>query len=141
MIMVRFNTTIAINAPIEKIWSILSNVGHFSEWESGVVKVEGDTSLGSKIRLYSEVSPGKAFPLKVTEFEPNHKMTFASGMPLGLFRGVRTYVLNKVNDSVIFEMTETYTGPMASMITKSIPDLNPSFKKFANGLKKESEKK
>ncbi len=39
-----------------------------------------------------------------------------------------------------FDMVEVYTGPMASLTTKSIPDLNPSFKKFAEGLKKESEK-
>jgi hypothetical protein len=32
-------------------------------------------------------------------------------------------------------MREEYTGPMAGAIGKSIPDLNPSFVQFANGLK------
>lgn len=33
-----------------------------------------------------------------------------------------------------------YTGLMAGMIAKSIPDLQPSFEKFAQGLKAESER-
>jgi uncharacterized protein YndB with AHSA1/START domain len=138
--MLQFTATTTINAPVEKIWTKLSDVESFPSWESGVTKVEGTASLGSKLKLYSEVSPGRAFPLKVTEFEPNEKMTFASGMPLGLFKGARTYTLTgNGNGGVRFEMTEVYTGPLAPMITKSIPDLNPSFKKFADGLKRESE--
>jgi hypothetical protein len=32
-------------------------------------------------------------------------------------------------------MREDYTGPLAGMIAKSIPDLSPSFERFATGLK------
>ena len=37
-------------------------------------------------------------------------------------------------------MTEVYSGLMAGMITKSIPDLQPSFDEFAVALKAEAEK-
>lgn len=57
-------------------------------------------------------------------------------MPLGLFKGVRTYRLSPEGDgSTRFEMRETYSGPLAGMITRSIPDLQPSFDQFARGLK------
>jgi hypothetical protein len=138
--MLQFSASTMINAPIEKIWAILSDVGNFASWNSGVAKVEGSAALGSKIKLFSEVSPGKAFPLKVTAFEPNSKMVFASSMPFGLFKGERTYTLTNTGADVKFDMTEIYTGPLAAMITKSIPDLNPSFQKFADGLKAEAEK-
>jgi hypothetical protein len=39
-----------------------------------------------------------------------------------------------------FHMREEYTGPMLGMIWKSIPDLGPSFKEFASGLKARAEK-
>jgi hypothetical protein len=135
-----FSSTIVISVPLEKIWNILSQVSNYPQWQSGVTKVEGTASLGSKIRLYSEVSPGRAFPLTVTSFEPTTKMTFVGGMPLGLFTGTRTYLLTATQGGIRFDMDEIYTGPLAPLFTKSIPDLNPSFQKFANGLKLEAEK-
>jgi hypothetical protein len=36
-------------------------------------------------------------------------------------------------------MREEYTGPLAGLIGKSIPDLGPSFTQFANGLKQRVE--
>jgi hypothetical protein len=36
-------------------------------------------------------------------------------------------------------MREEYTGPLAGMIFKSIPDLGPSFRQFAEGLKQTAE--
>ena len=36
-------------------------------------------------------------------------------------------------------MHEEYTGPMAGLIFRSIPDLGPSFERFAAGLKAQAE--
>jgi len=36
-------------------------------------------------------------------------------------------------------MREDYTGPLAGLIVKSIPDLGPSFTRFADGLKRRVE--
>ena len=67
-------------------------------------------------------------------------MTWRGGMPLGLFSGTRTYRLTPAaGDAVRFDMREEYTGPLAGLIFKSIPDLGPSFVRFANGLKREVE--
>jgi len=52
-------------------------------------------------------------------------LRFSGGMPLGLFRGVRTY--------------EEYTGPLLPLIWRSMPDLGPSFQQFATGLKQRVE--
>jgi hypothetical protein len=63
-------------------------------------------------------------------------MEFTGGMPLGLFKGVRSYTLAAgKSGGTLFTMREEYTGPMAASIGKSIPDLNPSFEQFASGLK------
>jgi hypothetical protein len=37
-------------------------------------------------------------------------------------------------------MREEYTGPLAGLITRSIPDLAPSFVRFAEGLKQRVER-
>ena len=41
--------------------------------------------------------------------------------------------------AVEFTMSEVYTGPLASLITRSIPDLQPAFAQFAADLKRRAE--
>ncbi len=36
-------------------------------------------------------------------------------------------------------MREEYSGPLAGMMFRSIPDLDPSFRKFVDGLKARAE--
>ena len=63
-------------------------------------------------------------------------------MPLGLFKGERTFTLEPGSDgSVEFSMREEYTGLMAPLIGRSIPDLQPAFDEFANDLKRAAEAK
>jgi hypothetical protein len=74
--------------------------------------------------------------VKVTEFAPPRRMTWTGGMPLGLFRGVRTFRLEPQGaDATVFTMREEYTGPLLPLIWRTMPDLQPSFTRFAEGLK------
>ena len=67
-------------------------------------------------------------------------MVWTGGMPLGLFKGVRTFSLTPKGGGVEFTMTEVFSGLMAPLITRSIPDLQPSFEEFAAALKRQAEK-
>ena len=61
-------------------------------------------------------------------------------MPLGLFRGVRTFALSAIPAGTLFHMREEFSGMLAPAIWKSMPDLTPSFEKFATGLKQLAER-
>ena len=130
-----YEVTQTINASPEDVWAVLSDGPGFVSWDSGIEKFEGTIALGNKVKLFTEVSPGRAFPLKVTTMDPASKLVFSGGMPLGLFKGVRTYTLTPEGGGTKFHMREEYTGPLLNMIWKSMPDLQPSFDKFASGLK------
>ena len=91
--------------------------------------------------MFSKISPGRAFPVKVA-LEPPTRMTWVGGMPFGLFKGVRTFTLTPEGDRTTrFHMREEFTGPLLSMIWRSMPDLTPSFEQFADGLKAAAEKR
>jgi hypothetical protein len=60
-------------------------------------------------------------------------------MPLGLFTGTRRYELDPAGAGTTMRMKETYSGPLAGMIGKSIPDLQPSFEAFVSGLRQAAE--
>ncbi len=68
-------------------------------------------------------------------------MTWSGGMPLGLFKGVRTFTLAPGTDGATrFSVREEYTGPLLPLIWRSMPDLGPSFRQFAVGLKERAER-
>ena len=130
----------SIEAAPGAIWRILTDARGFADWDSGVVSVEGEIAPGEKLKIVSEANPGRAFPAKVTEFEPAERMVWSGGMPLGLFKGVRTFTLTPgAGGSTEFKMREEYTGPLLPMIWRSMPDLGPSFEQFARGLKARAE--
>lgn len=76
-----------IRAPVERIWSILTDAAAYPSWNSTVERVIGTIASGEKVTVYAKASPGRAFPLEVTAFEPNRRMVWRGGMPLGLFTG------------------------------------------------------
>jgi hypothetical protein len=92
------------------------------------------------IKVIVKANPKRAFPVKVTEFVAPQKMVWAGGMPLGLFKGVRTYTITPEAGATRFTMREEYTGPLLPMIWRSMPDLGPSFREFAAGLKAHAER-
>ena len=133
-----FSTSIRIRSTPEKIWSALMDTGRWSELDSSIVRVDGTPALGVTVTVHAKI--GRAFPLKVVEFTPRERMVLSGGMPLGLFKGARTYTVARHADSTMeFTMREVYTGLLAPLITKSIPDLQPSFDEFAANLKKRAE--
>jgi uncharacterized protein YndB with AHSA1/START domain len=130
-----FESSAEIAATPAAVWAVLVDAGHWSDWDSGVESVTGSVELGKRITIVAKVAAGRSFPVKVTTFEPGSKLVFTGGMPLGLFKGVRTYTLTPSGTGTRITMREVYSGAMLGAIWKSIPDLNPSFAQFVNGLK------
>jgi hypothetical protein len=129
-----------IEANPDTIWAVLTDAPHLSEWDSGIDRVEGRIAPGETIKVISKAAPGRTFPVKVSDYVQGRSMRWSGGMPLGLFKGVRTFTLApQDNRTTRFTVREEYTGPLLPMIWKSMPDLGPSFEQFASGLKKEAE--
>jgi uncharacterized protein YndB with AHSA1/START domain len=134
-----YESTATIAAGPDDVWAALVDAANWPSWDSGVEAVEGTLAEGQKITIRSSAAPGRAFPVKVTAFEPFRRLVFSGGMPLGLFRGERTYTLAPEGAGTVFRMREEYSGPMLGLIWKSMPDLQPSFDQFAAGLKRRVE--
>jgi hypothetical protein len=129
-----------IDASPDEVWAVVEDIARYPDWDSGVERVEGRLAQGEKIKVHSEANPGRAFPVKVSELTPGRGMTWTGGMPLGLFKGVRTFTLAPDGAGATrFGVREEYTGPLLGMIWRTIPDLGPSFAKFAEGLKRHAE--
>lgn len=134
-----FRTETTIAAPPEKIWAILTDGAAYPTWNSTVQRVEGTIGPREKIKVFATISPGRAFPVTVSQFYEPKAMTWSSGMPMGLFKGLRTFTLDSTGAATTFRMSEVFSGPLSPLIGRSIPDLQPEFEKFAACLKEKAE--
>ena len=140
--MTAYSVKRTIKADQQTVWSLLTDAGSYLDWNPAVLGIEGRIGPGEQIRLTSIVNPDRQFKLTVSEFDPPSHMVWSDGMPLGLFKGARTYSVTANDDGTSeFSMDEVYSGLMAPLITKSIPDMTDSFAQFADGLKAAAEGK
>ena len=135
-----YRASSSIEADPDTIWAILTDAPAYPDWDNDVVKIEGTIAPGERIKLYSELDPKRGHPIRVVEFEPGRGMTWKGGMPLGLFKGIRTFELAPEGEGVTrFTMEERFSGPLLRLIGPRLPDFGPSFEKFASGLKQRAE--
>lgn len=129
-----FEASVTIHAPAEAVWAILTDAAAFPDWEPNVTHVEGNIAPGKKITVHSKLSD-RVFPVTVSEFVPNKRMVWSSGMPLGLFKGARTFTLSSVSTGVRFTTREEFSGLLLPLFSGQIGDLQPSFDAFVAALK------
>lgn len=135
-----YRITETIQASPEKIWAVITDAANYPNWNVGVDKIEGNIALGKKIKIFAKISPGRAFPAKVSVLETNKKMVWTGGAPFKfMFKGERTFTLTEENGATKFDMQEVFTGLMSPLILPSIPDLTPSFEEYVKCLKAEVE--
>lgn len=129
-----FSATTRIEATPETIWRILTDAANYPAWDPGVDRIEGTIAPGARLTAYTKASPDRAFPATVTEFVPHERMVWSGGMPLGLFKGVRTFTLVPQGEgNVEFTLREVFSGPLLPLVGRSLPDLNPTFRSSPRG--------
>ena len=102
---------------------------------------EGRVALGERVTIYATMIRNRPFQVTVTELRPNEAMRWRGGLPLGLAVIERTYSLDAQDDgSTVVTVREDHTGPLAGLLGRSTPDLNPSFRQFCAGLKARTER-
>jgi hypothetical protein len=135
-----FEAVCRIDAGPAEVWALLTDVGSWRDWDSGVDRVDGRVALGEKLTLYATMIRNRPFEVTVTEIRPREAMRWRGGLPLGLAVIERTYSLDPQEDGgTVLTVREDHTGPLAALLARSTPDLNPSFRHFCEGLKARAE--
>ena len=136
----RYEVSRTIDAPPATVWGLLVDAATYRDWNKAVIDIQGPIRTGERIRLVSVADPKRTFKLEVVEMDEPTRMVWSDGMPLGVFTGRRTHTISDHGDgSAEFSMIEQFTGPLAGLITKAIPDLTESFELFADSLKAAAE--
>lgn len=134
-----FFASISIAAPPALVWEILTDTAAWPSWDPSCERIEGKIALGATVKAYSKLSPGRAFPVRVTLLDEPRRMVWRGGMPFGLFTGERSFSLLPIESGVEFSLHEIFKGPLLPLIRSSLPDMNEAFHGFCRGLKKRAE--
>ena len=128
-----FEATTDVAAPASAVWDTLLATERWTSWDTQLERVDGSLADGGRLEIRVRDNP-RPFKLRVSTWEPRRRIVLTGGMPLGLFTGTRTYSLVESDGRTTVTMHETYTGPLAGLIGRSVPDLQPSFDAFVAGL-------
>jgi hypothetical protein len=131
-----------IEASPADVWALLTDVAAWRDWDSGVDRVEGRVALGEQLTIYATMIRTRPFTVTVTEIRPREAMRWRAGLPFGVATIERTYSLDaQENGGTVLTVREDHTGPLAVLLDRSTPDLNPSFRQFCAGIKARAEGK
>ncbi len=137
---------IELNAPAELVWSVLTDLPAYAEWNPFPVKAESSLVVGEPVVLF--IPQGKSGKLSKQEFvlevfdAPN---LIAWRLPkLGhkfLFNAYREQTIKALDeDTCTYTTSDTFAGLMAGKIYQSQSKwVEKSFVKMANALKQRSE--
>ena len=124
--MQEIQTEIFINAPIEKVWAVLTDLHAYSAWNPFICKVEGNLQLDSPLTVTVQPAGQKpmSFRSKIDSLG-EYEFSWLGGVGIpGIFKGLHRFKLEKnANNQVKFIHSERFSGilhwPILYMIGKS----------------------
>jgi len=131
--------SITIDAPIEVVWSVFTDVEHWPTWASSFTSVElidGPMRLGAKARIRQPRLPTLVW--EVTKWEPGRSWTWTTTSP-----GARTdasHVLTRSGERTVAEQAIVPSGPLGRLGAFVLRSLTRRYLAIeAAGLKQRSE--
>ena len=108
---------IEIDAPAQRVWDVLVDVGAYGEWNPFMTSVTGRLAAGSKLRVRLEApgAEGRTVSLRVRMVDPPWELCWTGAFPRyhvpGLLTGERVITLEpSPGDRVRVVNTTTFKG-------------------------------
>jgi len=136
----KFESSVEINAPVEKLWTLVDNLEEWPKWMPSIKKIErvskGPLTVGSQLSVIAKVSRLTVkLLMTITEFVPERAVVM-EGKALGT-RLTRFYTLEPVNGKTKVTVGGEVSGLMAWLARRGGQAIS---EKIVQGLKKKIER-
>ena len=140
--MKEYTTTAVIDASPETVWAVLTDAAGYQEWNPEITGIAGRFALGERITAQVRLGSGavRSVTMRVTALEPPLRMEWTGGLPLGLFVGLRTFTVTPRGTGAEFRLHLRMSGPLSSLILRSVGDRQPEVDSFSAALKRRAER-
>jgi hypothetical protein len=137
-------TFVAIDAPADKVWAVLTDVSSYPAWNPYVVEATGTLKIGERLKIVEEIDGKRhSHSVLVTQFEPQQRQIVWQGsiFPSAFLKWNEWFSVEAVdaNHSRV-TMLISHQGLLANIYWKynKNKDLQ-AFRKFGAALKKKVE--
>jgi hypothetical protein len=113
-----------INAPIEKVWAVLTDFPRYKEWNTFIPLIEGQPIRDSKLKIQI-TPPGKkamTFTPVITQLQKERLLQWCGVLGMaGLFKGIHSFELERLSDTrTRLIHYEVFTGILVPFVFGSI---------------------
>ena len=128
-------TSIKIKATPEAVWSVFSKFNELKNWNTFLIKVEGDLKVGNKIKIrVGDMN----FKPKVLIFNPNSEFKWKGKLLLPyVFDGTHQFLfIDNKDGTTTFEQNELFRGILVPLMRKKLnTEIKANFEKMNLDLK------
>ena len=118
------HTEIEINAPVEKVWSILTDFKTFPEWNPFVRSITGNVQVGSSFKVVLQQPGGSSmtFRPKCLVFQKNEEFRWLGHLLFpGIFDGEHIFKLKSLSEKKTkFVQSENFKGVLVPLFWKQL---------------------
>ncbi|MGZ3853417.1 MAG: SRPBCC family protein [Flavisolibacter sp.] len=141
----QLETQIEIEAPVERVWSLLTDFPSYSKWNPFVRSIEGPLEVGQSLKVFIQPSgeKGMQFRPAVLAVVPNRELRWKEKLFLpGLFDGEHYFHLeSKPGGGLTLRQGETFSGLLVPLFRRSLDGATKQgFVAMNEALKREAEK-
>jgi hypothetical protein len=117
-------TEIVIDAPADKVWSVLADFSSYPEWNPFVVCIQGELVPNSRLRVEIKPPGGRRmkFEPAVTKLVPGSHFSWTGRLPIpGAFQGDHRFEIWPLgeNRSLLIH-AERFSGLLVPLLKKSL---------------------
>jgi hypothetical protein len=137
-------TEIDINAPPERVWSLLTDFAAFPTWNPFIRKATGEPKVGTRLDVSLGASGTKpmGFKPRVLNADANRELRWLGRLAIpGLFSGEHIFTIEPAGPSrVRFVQREIFKGLLVPLMARSL-DTNArrGFEEMNQALKEKAE--
>lgn len=135
--------SITINAPLERVWEVLTDLEHYGEWNSFVPSMKADLRVGATLtmRVHMRDNLETTSVETITALEPQRLLAWKTRSPAWILRGERFQVIKASNEQTTEYWTrESFTGFAAPLLQVLYArDLQQGFQTMARDLQAHAE--
>ena len=118
--MKKISSDIEINASPERVWQVLSDAASIPEWNPFIRSMEGDLTVGSRLKVYLKASKGMGMTFKPTvlKVETNRELRWIGRLLMpGLMDGEHAFTIEQLeNNQIRFIQSESFTGVLVPLM-------------------------
>ena len=142
--MKELRTEIDIEAPAERVWAVLTDLGHYATWNPFIPEAEGEVKAGTRLRVRIAPPGGKpmTFTPTVLRADPAREFRWLGRLILpGLFDGEHIYEIHlREEGGVRFIQREEFRGLLIPLFWKRLDtQTRQGFKAMNATLKQRAE--